>query len=271
MDRCFATIAAWHRRDRLRHADRGTERRLAPSSAKATVQGLLARVPRAALTEREAKQVVALYGIPVVEDILTNDVAAARAAAEKLGFPVVLKGESPDVLHKTEAGLVKLNLRSPMEIEQAFAEILRAVDAISPRPQLTGVLVQPMVPKGVEVMVGARHDPQFGPLIVVGLGGIFVEMLRDTALGLAPVGPSEATDMLRSLKGAALLDGFRGAPAVDVPRLAEIICRFSELAADAAEAIAEMEINPLICAGDRILAADALIVKAGASADVENH
>lgn len=265
MDRCFATIAAWHRRNRLRHAGRDTERRLAPSAAGAAMKNLLAKVPRAALTEREAKQVMALYGIPVVEDILTNDVAAANAAAEKLGFPVVLKGESPDVLHKTEAGLVKLGLRSTMEVERAFGEIMRAIDALTPKPQFEGVVVQPMVPKGVEVMVGARHDPQFGPLVVVGLGGVFVEVLRDTALALAPVGPSEAMDMLRSLKGAALLDGFRGAPAVDVPRLAEIVCRFSELAADAAEAIAEMEINPLICAGDRILAADALIVKAGAN------
>ncbi len=263
MDRCFATIAAWHRRNRLRHAGRETERRLAPSVAGAAVWRLLAGVPRAALTEREAKQVMANYGIPVVEDILANDVAAALAAADKLGFPVVLKGESPDILHKTEAGLVKLNLRSTIEVERAFSEIVLAVDAISPRPQFAGVVVQPMVPKGVEVMVGARYDLQFGPLVLVGLGGVFVEVLRDTALALAPVGQSEATDMLRSLKGAALLDGFRGAAPVDVPRLAEIICRFSELAADAGEAISEMEINPLICAGDRILAADALIVKVG--------
>jgi acetyl-CoA synthetase len=168
-----------------------------------------------------------LYGIPVVEDILVNDVAAALAAAERHGFPVVLKGESPDILHKTEAGLVKLNLRSASEVEQAFSEIARAVDAMSPPPEFKGVLVQPMVPKGVEVMVGARHDPQFGSLVVVGLGGVFVEVLRDTALALAPVGSSEAIAMLRSLKGAVLLDGYRAAPAVDVSRLAEIICRFS--------------------------------------------
>ncbi len=112
-------------------------------------------------------------------------------------------------------------------------------------------------------MVGARYDAQFGPLIVVGLGGVLVEILRDTALSLAPVGRAEADAMLRDLKGAALLDGFRGAPAVDVARLAEIVCRFSELAADAGGAVAEMEINPLICTADRIVAADALIVKGG--------
>ena len=132
---------------------------------------------------------------------------------------------------------------------------------MSPRPDFRGVVVQPMIPKGVEVMVGARHDPQFGPLVLVSLGGVLVEVLRDSALSIAPVGPSEAESMLRGLKGAALLNGFRGAPAVDISRLAEIMCRFSELAADAGGGVSEMEINPLICAGDRIVAADALIVK----------
>jgi acetyl-CoA synthetase len=263
MDRCFAAIAAWHRRDALRRAGRDASPRFAAPAAKAAMEALLARVPCAALTAGEAKEVIALYGIPVVEGVLVETAAEALVAAEKAGFPVVLKGESPDILHKTEAGLVKLELRTVADVERAFGEILRAVAGISPNPRFRGVVVEPMVPKGVEVMVGARHDPQFGPLVVVGLGGIFVEVLHDTALAPAPVGPAEATDMLRSLKGAALFDGFRGAPAVDVPRLAEIVCRFSELAADAGEGIAEIEVNPLICAGGRIVAADALIVKVG--------
>ena len=266
MDRCFAAIAAWHRRDALRRAGRAAERRFAAPDAKAAMEALLAQVPLAALTEREAKRVMALYGIPVVKDVLVQTSAEALAAAQKVGFPVVLKGETPDILHKTEAGLVKLNLGTAAEVEQAFGEILQAVDGVSPTPRFRGVVVQPMVPKGVEVMVGARYDPQFGPLVVVGLGGVFVEVLRDTALALAPVGKSEAADMLRSLRGSALLDGFRGAPAVDLPRLVEIVCRFSELAADAGDGVAEMEINPLSCRGDRIVAVDALIVKAGKNA-----
>ncbi len=261
MDRCFAAIAAWHKRDALRRADRSGERPFAKADAAASMKSLLATSPAAALTEREAKAVMALYGIPVVEDRLVQNAVEAREATEAVGFPVVLKGESPDILHKTEAGLVKLNLRSAAEVENAFGEIMAAVDGIEPRPDFRGVVVQPMIPKGVEVIVGARHDPQFGPLVVVGLGGVLVEVLRDTALSLAPVGPSEAEAMLRSLKGASLLDGFRGAPAVDILRLAEIVCRFSELAADAGDGISEIEINPLICAGDRIIAADALIVK----------
>lgn len=263
MDRCFAAIAAWHRRDALRRAGRTAEGRISDPAAKERMDALLAQVGGSSLTEREAKRVMALYGIPVVEDRLVGSAAAAREAAEAIGFPVVLKGESPDILHKTEAGLVKLDLKSAAEVERAYADILAAVDATTPRPDFRGVVVQPMVPRGIEVMVGARYDAQFGPLIVVGLGGVLVEILRDTALSLAPVGRAEADAMLRSLKGAALLDGFRGAPAVDVARLAEIVCRFSELAADAGGAVAEMEINPLICTADRIVAADALIVKGG--------
>lgn len=261
MDRCFAAIAAWHRRDALRRSDRTGEDRITERGAKARMKALLAGTLGTSLTEREAKRVMALYGIPVVEDRLVETAAAARAAAESAGFPVVLKGESPDVLHKTEAGLVKLNLQSAAEVERAFGEILAAADAITPRPDFRGVVVQPMIPKGVEIMVGSRHDPQFGPLVVVGLGGVLVEVLRDTALSIAPTGRSEAEAMLRGLKGAALLDGFRGAPAVDISRLAEIVSRFSELAADAGDSVSEMEINPLICAGERIVAADALIVK----------
>ncbi len=264
MDRCFSAIKAWHRRDALRRAGRTGEGRISDPAAKARMEALLAQTIGSSLTEREAKGVMALYGIPVVEDRLVGSAAAAREAAEAVGFPVVLKGESPDILHKTEAGLVKLSLRSAAEVERAHADILAAVEAVTPKADFRGVVVQPMIPRGVEVMVGARHDPQFGPLVVVGLGGVLVEILRDTALSLAPVGRAEAEAMLRGLKGAALLDGFRGAPAVDVARLAEIVCRFSELAADAGAAVAEMEINPLICAGDWIVAADALIVKGGA-------
>jgi acetyl-CoA synthetase len=127
---------------------------------------------------------------------------------------------------------------------------------------LAGLVVQPMVGKGVEIMVGARIDPQFGPLIVVGLGGVFVELLRDTALALAPVTTAEALAMLGTLKAAAVLDGFRGSAAVDREQLADIVARFSELAADLADAVSEMEINPLIASGERIIAVDALIVRA---------
>jgi acyl-CoA synthetase (NDP forming) len=263
MDRCFATLAAWHRREGLRQAPRRPASRVAPDSARAEAAEALRRAPGDVLTEREAKRVLAMYGVPVVAERLVQGAEEAVEAAETLGYPVVLKIESADIPHKTEAGVVRLNLRSAAEVRAACAEILGAAEAVVPRPRLGGVLVQPMVPTGVEVMVGARTDPLFGPLIVVGLGGVLVELLKDTALALAPVTPGEALAMLRGLKGAALLGGFRGTQPVEMDRLAEIVARLSELAADHEAQVAEMDVNPLICAGPRIVAVDGLIVKHG--------
>jgi acyl-CoA synthetase (NDP forming) len=130
---------------------------------------------------------------------------------------------------------------------------------VSPPPHITGVLVQPMIAAGVEIMIGARIDPQLGPLMVAGLGGILVELMKDTAIELAPVTHAEARAMLLRLNGAKLLTGFRGSAPVDLDRLAEVVCRLSEFAADQAEHIAELDVNPLICSADRIVAVDALI------------
>jgi acyl-CoA synthetase (NDP forming) len=132
--------------------------------------------------------------------------------------------------------------------------------AVTPPPRIAGVLVQTMMPQGVEMVVGARVDPLFGPLVVVGLGGIMVELLHDTALAPAPVTHDEALGLLAELKGARLLDGFRGMPPVDRNRLADVICRVAALAADHRDTIAELDVNPLICTGDSITAVDALIV-----------
>jgi acyl-CoA synthetase (NDP forming) len=127
--------------------------------------------------------------------------------------------------------------------------------------RLNGVLVQPMIPPGIEIMVGARVDPQLGPLVVVGLGGVLVELLKDTAVELAPITPKEGRAMLERLRGAALLKGFRGSQPVAIDALAEVICRLSELAADQRERLAEFDVNPLICVGRRIVAVDALIAR----------
>jgi acetyl-CoA synthetase len=125
------------------------------------------------------------------------------------------------------------------------------------------VLVQPMVPAGIEMMMGVRIDPQAGPMVAFGLGGILVELLKDTALLPAPFGAAEAAAALDKLRGAALLRGFRGLPAVSIPALAAVLARFSEFAADQVGLLAEVDVNPLICAGDRIVAVDALIAKPG--------
>ena len=137
-------------------------------------------------------------------------------AAAALGYPVVMKVESPDLPHKTEAGVIRLNLGDADAVRAAYDRVMANAAKVSPPPRINGVLVQPMVPQGIELVIGARNDPLFGPLIVVGLGGILVEVLKDSALSPAPVSAQEAVGMLRQLKGLKLLEGFRGMAAVDV-------------------------------------------------------
>ncbi|GAC1339151.1 MAG: hypothetical protein NVSMB18_06840 [Acetobacteraceae bacterium] len=262
MDRCFATLAAWHgREDRLlRAAHVGP--RVAPAEAAERARALLRGTDDRALSERQSKQILALYGIPVVADRLATTAEEAVAAADALGYPVVLKIESADIPHKSDAGLVRLGLTDRDAVARACAEVLRDAAALEPRPRIAGVSVQPMAASGTEILVGGRSDPQFGPLIVAGLGGVLVEVLQDSALALAPVGPKAARAMLESLRGARLLRGYRGTPAVDLDRLADIVARASELVADLQDEIAELDINPLIASGTTIVAVDGLIVRA---------
>ena len=265
MDFCMAALAAWHKRGDRRLAweengPRRLERVSAPEAARAAAD-LIDAAPNCSLTEREAKDALAVYGVPVVGERLTNTAAEAASAARAAGFPVALKVESPDLPHKTEAGVIRLNLKSEAEVMEAYDAVMSNANRVVPRPRINGVLVQAMIPAGTEVMVGARIDPQFGPLVVVGLGGVLVELLKDSVAELAPVTRREALGMLARLKHAVALKGFRGAEPVALDRLADVIVRVSEFAADQQDRIAELDVNPLICAGRRITAVDALIVK----------
>jgi acyl-CoA synthetase (NDP forming) len=261
-DRCFRTLAGWNWREAQR-AVPPARPRVAPGGkpAETAARHLAQAGPK--LTEREAKEVLAAYGVPVTGEKLVQDVDAAVAAAVELGFPVVLKVESPDIAHKTEAGVVRLDLKDAAAVRSAYDAVMAAAGRVEPKPAIRGVLVQPMIPAGIELVIGTQIDPQFGPVIVVGMGGILVELLRDTAADLAPVDHTQALAMLKSLKGFKLLGGFRGAKPVDIERLAEIVVRISELAADFALDIAEIDVNPLICTADRIVAVDGLIVRSG--------
>lgn len=260
-DRCFAAIAAWHRREDRKAAGPRQQVRVSPATAAKLAAELIAKAPNKTLTEREAKAVLALYGVPVVGERLVRDSSAAVSAAGILGFPVALKVESPDIPHKTEAGAIRINLKSEADVRSAYDAIMKNAAAAAPNAKINGVLVQPMVPAGLEMMAGGRIDPQFGPIIVTGLGGVMVELMKDTALDLAPVNTGEARAMLDKLRGRPALDGFRNLPPVDVAKLADIVVRLSEFAADQQELIVEFDVNPLICAGDRIVAVDALIAK----------
>jgi acetyltransferase len=171
-----------------------------------------------------------------------------------------LKIVSPDILHKTEAGGVKLGLSTAENVRAAAQEILQSVSHYAPRARLDGVSVQEMAPSGLEIVLGVKNDAQFGPLVAVGLGGIMVELLGDTAVRLAPVADAAARDMLTSLKGYPLLAGFRGKSGVDVDNLVDAICRLSELAHDLADVIDQIDVNPVIASGATVMAADALII-----------
>ena len=264
-ERAFAAMAAWHARGDRRASGPRRLDRVSPAGAAQEAGRLLDAVaPGATLTEREAKTVLAAYGVPVVQERLTRNADEAVAAAKGLGWPVAIKVESPDLPHKTEAGVIRLNIRDEAAMRDAFATVLANGKRYAPDARINGVLVQPMAKPGIEIMVGARMDPMFGPLIVVGLGGILVELMRDSATALAPINVAEATSLLERLKGAAALRGFRGAPAADMDRLAEIVVRLSEFAADQRGRVAELDVNPIIVSGADAVAVDALIVRAGA-------
>jgi acyl-CoA synthetase (NDP forming) len=263
MDGCFATIARWQRWSEAQAA-----RKVAPKAASVspTDPGLRTETARAlaatvggVVNERPAKMLLGAYGVPMVADALATSVEDAVASA-KGRYPVVLKAESARIPHKTEAGVVRLRIADEAALRTAYAEVMANALRVAGAGEINGVLVQQMVPQGLEVIVGARIDPMFGPLVVVGLGGILVELMRDSAVALAPVTEHEAVAMLRRLKGFHLLNGFRGSAPVDLEALARIICRVGDFAVDHQGAIVELDVNPLICTGgDGIVGVDALI------------
>lgn len=211
------------------------------------------------LMEAEAKHAFAAAGLPAMPDARAATAAAAVAAADRLGYPVVLKLDSPDVAHKTEVGGVALNLADAAATTAAFAAIMDGARRHAPEARVDGVLVQRMAARGPELILGARQDPQFGTTLLVGLGGVQAELWKDVALDIAPVSAARAEAMLRSLKSFPLLDGFRGAAKVDLAALAEAIACFSAFAAAIGPRLEEMEINPLVCLTDGPVALDGLM------------
>jgi acetate---CoA ligase (ADP-forming) len=203
------------------------------------------------LTERVAKELLALYGIPVTREALATTEEEAVSAADDIGYPVVLKIESPDILHKTESGGIALNLQSSVEVRTAYNQVLQQVRGYDPNARINGVLVQEMARGGREIILGMSQDASFGPAIAVGLGGIFVEVLKDVQLGVPPIDRRAAEQMLSRLRGKAILDGAgaRGAGPADREALIDIMQRFSQLCVDLSEHVSEIDINPLLLYG----------------------
>ena len=222
----------------------------APVGAKARWTARLQRGD--ALDEFESLALFADYGMPVLPHRIAESASAAEAAARDLGFPVVLKTATPGILHKSDVGGVKLNLSDVAAVRAAYDDLARP---LGPR-----VLVMPMVGNGVELAFGALEDPQFGPLVMVGAGGVLVEIMADCRFALAPFDSATARRLLDSLKARPLLDGHRGLPAANIDAVAEALARFSVLAADLAGLFQEIDVNPMLCGVERCVALDALVV-----------
>ena len=215
-------------------------------------------LPEGALTEGEVKRLLAAYGVPVAPERLVATPEAAAAAAAAIGLPVVLKAVSRQIVHKSDVGAVRLGLATPEAVAAAAREMLAALRTAGLDEGLEGFSVQPMIRGEAEVIVGARRDPHFGAVVMVGLGGIAVEILGDVALAPAPVSPERARALIGSLRGAPLLSGARGRPALDVTAVADTVSRVSWLAADLGARLVDLEINPLIVRrhGDGAVAVD---------------
>jgi acetate---CoA ligase (ADP-forming) len=229
----------------------------------ALADGRPAPLPLDALRhEFGAKRALAAAGLPVLPERLVQDADAAVRAADEIGFPVVLKIASPDLPHKTEVGGVKVGLATADEVRQAFAEMLRSVAVKAPQAAIDSVLVAPMAKGIAELILGTTTDPVFGPVVMVGLGGIFAEIIGDVAVQTVPVTEAMAMEMLRSLKAFAVLDGARGRPRADTAAAARAIAALSRFAAAHARTISEIDINPLLLMpqGQGVVALDALLV-----------
>jgi acyl-CoA synthetase (NDP forming) len=218
-----------------------------------------ARAEQRHLLETEAEELFADHGLPVPAFRLATSEAAAVAAARELGFPVVLKIVSPDILHKSDAGGVKVRLADAAAVSAAYREMMAAVAARVPGARVQGVLVAPSAPEGLECIVGMTRDPQFGPALMFGLGGIFVELLKDVSFRVLPVTRSDAEEMVREIRGWPLLQGLRGSGPRDVAAVVEFLVRTAELVERNPE-IREIDVNPLRVYERGALALDARVI-----------
>jgi acyl-CoA synthetase (NDP forming) len=214
---------------------------------------------RSILTEFESKKILKQAGISVVETKLAKTQKEAVSLSQKMSFPVALKIVSPDVIHKSDSGGVKLSLNNVTEVKKAYDEILKKVKKQYPDAVIHGVSVQKMIQPGTEVIVGTSKDPQFGPVIMFGLGGIFVELLKDVSFRVIPVEQRDAQEMIKEIKGYPLLQGYRGKEPANISVLVEIILKISKLIEENPQ-IKELELNPIFAYRNKAVAVDARII-----------
>lgn len=234
-----------------------------PEKALKELQTSVAAAGRSALNEYDSKRIVSLFGIAVTKEVLCTDAEDAKRAAAEIGYPVVLKVVSQQITHKTDVGGVRLGITDPEALTAAYGGMLDQVKSTCPEANIDGVLVQQMVDRGVEVIVGVSHDPQFGPVLMLGLGGVLVEALGAASWRVCPVGVRDAREMIGEVKGLSkILAGYRGHAKADTEALTDALVKISRLAAWAKDEITSLDINPLavLPEGSGVRALDALII-----------
>lgn len=210
------------------------------------------------ILEHEGRRRLDAAGMEVIKGHFCQNLEEAMAAADDLSYPVVLKVVSPEVIHKSEFGGVRLNIDSREKLEAEYKAMLQGIEDKIPGAQILGVLVLEQVKAQAEVIIGSTTDPQFGPVIMVGLGGIFVEIFKDLSFGIAPVNKKEAMAMLASLRALPILEGARGRVPVNMDKLSDLIVKVSTYVVE--EGIREMDLNPVFCLGDDVLVGDVRIL-----------
>lgn len=213
------------------------------------------------LTEIESKELLKRAGIPVIEAKLATTKKQAISMGKELGFPVVLKVISADVIHKSDSGGVRLGLGNSTQVGRAYSDIMSSVRQRYPQATIQGISVQPMAPPGIEVIIGMSTDPQFGPVIMFGLGGVLVEILKDVSFRIVPVTRRDAAEMVREIKGYPILAGFRGQKPASVPALEELIVKVSQFI-ESNPQIRELDLNPVFAYENKAVAVDARVVLA---------
>ena len=214
---------------------------------------------RTVLTEVESKQLIAEAGLPVIETRLAKTKAEAVSISKGIGFPVVLKIVSPDIIHKSDIGGVKLGLTNTTQVGKAYAEVMAAAKRTNPGAVIHGVSVQRMARPGGEVIMGMSKDAQFGPVLMFGLGGVFVEVLKDVSFRIVPLTRRDASQMIREIKGYPLLQGYRGQESANIAVLEDMLLKLSDFV-DRTPEIKEMDLNPIFAYGDGAVAADARVM-----------
>lgn len=213
-------------------------------------------------TEHDAKRLLLMYDVPIAPNVLVRDVESAVDAGREIGYPVVMKVMSPDIPHKTEARVVMLGVQDESQVRSAYEQLLANAASFNPSAEIKGILIEKMISGGVEVFVGVKKDPQFGPVMMMGLGGVHVEVMRDVSRRVLPVHPDDCVEMIREIKGSRLLAGYRGSKPADKDALADVLWKISNLAMDFKEEIAEIDLNPIMVLpeGEGCVVVDSLLV-----------